>query len=1001
MEKHNQEIYPSIDDPDFNQKLFKKKEYNILYKPLDQFADIKAFRHQGLIFKQHQIFASTYINPFTNYRRALLFYSTGSGKTLAAYLVSKNFIEQFKIIRENNALNKNLNLHIPNVKILGFTKDNIKLEFLRYPELGFISEDEKKYLETLKNKFGSDSNEFIYERTKYLARLSNKNYGGYFNFHGYQEIVNKLFIFKNESVDYKILNIHKLYDEIVKGNIEINYEFLNEFKDTLIICDEIHNIYNSAKINNYGLAILYILLNNKNTKMVGLSATPLNNNPREIVDLINILSIENVDEILDETVYFNIINSYKTNIKKVLKNEEENVMSKKFTELEHLVKKYLSGKILLYENIDLRYYPSRTFIGEFIPGISLLPFIKCYMSDYFFENYIEIINFDKHSNDCTLNIANNIYEDIIMPEKILDERQLQNKSAEYKKKYDLYIDNGFFFGDFFIKKNLQKYSSKYYEMLNRLEQTKGKVFIYHKYIHKSGVLMIESILKNNGYISYDGLPNDYSSCLICKKILKEHHNKNIDHEFCPNKYVSLTSLNENNMRKNLINMFNSSNNIDGSIINIIIGSQVIEEGIELKGVNDLFVMSLPTNIATFIQVIGRCIRTNSHISLPPEKQYVNISTFVTSYTEEQKKKFIQHFESSVKDLNKILTVDEIHYFKKVNDHLEIQILEKFMKEIAVDNGLYDLKTFEDELFYSFKIREKNSFNYNNLDLSTYVHYEFINNIVDFTVLFIKELFLRYKVLSISEIFEKFDKNDFQIQYNSALIDKNLIVFILNKFILDTNIKNYLVKISIYQIPGHKIIKIDKYYILINKNNYLTNDLLTSSTFSNKISLIDYLGNIDDIYINFFKKIEDKIKNEDDFVKYILSSNIDIPSANFKNLIINSNNKIIKKIYETFKSKINQKLKLNKLIGVFNEKYQFIINDRRNNTDELNNNNFEFKGFAATSLKKNQLIQILEYLNIKTKELFSTKEMANKIKYHLFYKHLESKDSIYFVIKFLF
>ena len=40
-------------------------------------------------------------------------------------------------------------------------------------------------------------------------------------------------------------------------------------------------------------------------------------------------------------------------------------------------------------------------------------------------------------------------------------------------------------------------------------------------------------------------------------------------------------------------------------------------------------MSLPTNIATFIQVIGRCIRTNSHILLAPEQQYVNIFTFVT------------------------------------------------------------------------------------------------------------------------------------------------------------------------------------------------------------------------------------------------------------------------------------------------------------------------------------------------------------------------------------
>ena len=576
------ELYPEITDPKFQEKIFHKKEFNIIHKPVEHFADYKLFKHNGLIFKQHQIFSSTYINPFTKYKRALLFYSTGSGKTLAAYLISKNFIEQFKIIRETNILNKNIDLYIPNIKILGFTKDNIKLEFIKYPELGFISEDEKNHLELLKDKFGSNSSEYIYERTKFITRLSNKNYGGYFNFYGYQEIVNKLFTFKNKTIDYKILNIQKLHEEIVKGNIEVNIDFLNEFKDTLIICDEIHNIYNSAQINNYGLAILYIILHNKNTKLVGLSATPLNNNPREIIDLINILSIEKMEELLDENKYNNIISSYKTDIKNIKSQDKYTSLDldvKKINALELLVKKYLTGKILLYENIDLRYYPTRLFIGEKIPGISLIPFIRCYMSDYFFENYINIINYDNNLNNTTLSIINNIYEDIIMPEKILDEKQLLHKSPEFKKKYNLYINNNIFFGDFFLKNNLNKYSAKYYEMLNRLEQTKGKVFIYHKYIHKSGVFMIESVLKTNGYISYDSLPHDNSLCLICKKTMKEHSttnktNKtssvNNDHDFIPIKYITLTSLNENNFRKNIINVFNSSNNSNGHIINIII-----------------------------------------------------------------------------------------------------------------------------------------------------------------------------------------------------------------------------------------------------------------------------------------------------------------------------------------------------------------------------------------------------------------------------------------------
>ena len=109
---------------------------------------------------------------------------------------------------------------------------------------------------------------------------------------------------------------------------------------------------------------------------------------------------------------------------------------------------------------------------------------------------------------------------------------------------------------------------------------------------------------------------------------------------------------------------------------------------------------------------------------------------------------------------------------------------------------------------SRSLKQKELFE-NGIRLGLKIYYKIITGFgkTRLAILFIKELFLRYKVLSLENIFEKFEKNDFQIQYNSSLIDKNLIIFILNKFIVDTNIKNYLIKTSIYQIPGYKIIKL--------------------------------------------------------------------------------------------------------------------------------------------------------------------------------------------------
>ncbi len=140
---------------------------------------------------------------------------------------------------------------------------------------------------------------------------------------------------------------------------------------------------------------------------------------------------------------------------------------------------------------------------------------------------------------------------------------------------------------------------------------------------------------------------------------------------------------------------------------------------------------------------------------------------------------------------------------------------------------------------------------------------------------------------------------------------------------------------------------------------------------------------------FLSKVNRVFKTEDDFLTILLTSNIDIPLENYKKFLENSNNKIIKKILPYFSQK---REKFNNIIGVFNNKYQFIINEGGKKE------NLEFRGFACTSLKKIKQKQLLDTLNIKTKNT-STKNMCQDIKSHLFHKHISAKDSTtYFVIK---
>ena len=73
----------------------------------------------------------------------------------------------------------------------------------------------------------------------------------------------------------------------------------------------------------------------------------------------------------------------------------------------------------------------------------------------------------------------------------------------------------------------------------------------------------------------------------------------------------------------------------GAVNNMII-TKAGAEGLDLKNTTNLFVVDMPWNEATREQVIGRGIRYKSHISLPPNKRFVNVyNVFLIKKSEEK------------------------------------------------------------------------------------------------------------------------------------------------------------------------------------------------------------------------------------------------------------------------------------------------------------------------------------------------------------------------------
>ena len=254
----------------------------------------------GLQLHGAQLFVSNFHNPNTPFKRLLINWRTGAGKSIAMLAITMNYInEVFK--KSPLPLEQR-----PWVYVIGLTKNIIRRELLRNPDFGFVTlreVEEHSRLRTLAES-GIASDVKAYNMYSHILnrRLSNKARGGYFKFYGYQEFANRVFI-KSKDTDFDIVKLYartqahqedfleKIQEEIKKKNIIVNQEVIDGIRHGLLVADEIHDTYNIASENNYGIAIQYVLdaLGKDEPRTIYMSATFASGSAAEAVDLLNFL----------------------------------------------------------------------------------------------------------------------------------------------------------------------------------------------------------------------------------------------------------------------------------------------------------------------------------------------------------------------------------------------------------------------------------------------------------------------------------------------------------------------------------------------------------------------------------------------------------------------------------------------------------------------------------------------------------------------------------------
>jgi len=679
--------YPSYNDPDLQQKIFKKREfyYHLIPKRniLESYDEIEKFRNENCKIgevepKENQIILPNYINPNTPYKGILLMYGTGAGKTMTAIRIAEQFKDQVK------KYNTKIHVLVPGPTV----KENFKKELIKSTGDTYIKNKE------LLNQMSKEDVEI----EKKIALNNALQYYKFMSYKSFQKkVIGERIIDKSYNADKKNKSKYRKNEE---GEIEreIGIDKIVNLNNSVIIIDEAHNITDTQ----CGLALHKIIKNSTNLRIILLTATPMINLADEIVELLNF--IRPIDDKIERD--------------KIFSNHKNYEMQIKPNGLEYLKEK-ARGYISYYRGSIPYTFAKRVDIGKIPDGLLFTPVIKCNMEKFQYDTYINIIKNKKHKividtlDKATLAISNFVFPGLSSDKtklcgyysnegintilsqlntdgpllRSLINKEIFNNKLSNDDMNNFIIDNG--------KKNInglilklqyiKYFSIKFYTILNNLSKLYNSdsydssiAFIYSNLVKAGGIELFAEMLLANGYLEYaeNGVYDIKNDTIDYKTGLtyEEYKKKNLNN-FKPATFILIIGSSEEHFeelpeikQKIIQEVFNNANNKDGKYIKLLLGSKVMGEGITLQNCKEVHIIDSFYNIPTIEQVIGRVIRLCAHqnvININNKYPSVNVYKYVISLKNE-------------------LSSDELLYQKAEIKYLTIKEIERALKESAFD-----------------------------------------------------------------------------------------------------------------------------------------------------------------------------------------------------------------------------------------------------------------------------------------------------------------------------
>jgi hypothetical protein len=658
--------YPDLEDQQFTKKIANNMEFSIhkipdfpIIKNIEDFNKVSDKLCGNFETSLYQHFVSQYISYRTPYRSILLYHGVGVGKTCSAITLSEALLTPHNTVDE------------PMIWVI--MPQSLKQSFKSQ-----IFDIDTHTFKNITSQCTGDN---------YVKLLN--IYESSFNNKAKLNIEIKKIIKKR----YRVFT----YDGFAKYMTE-NYS--NKFvENKVIIIDEAHNVRSTNKKEKDSYtALIKTLEEGVNNRLVLLSATPMYNEPRDILDLFKLMLINDKRSDLlskNSKTFNNVKLKIDNTVIKLIKTLSSNYIS------------YLKGKnpftfalklnpsnsgIKVLETAPIRDPSNKPIVNSELNWLS-------HMNDGIITSklgaiqkaMVEKLGYNKAIKD---DINDDIDEGGEIDEaKGVDgaDDKKQNQNMKLLQPMNIVYDtdigsNGFY--TFFTKTtekdpinvkynknynnalypdkdNLGKYSGKFLSICNYIRKSKGVVVIYSRFL-LSGILPFAICLEHLGY-TREGANNILSNAEIVP-------DKPVYDGVKTPKYCILTSDKKEIMGSttidNLIKKINKPENINGGLIKVILITPVASEGLSFYNAREIHLIEPWYHFNRPDQIIGRGIRNCRHQHLPFEER--NVTVFI---------------HASVDDDTTRETID-IHALRiSTRKYVDSMKIDKIIANNALDCGL--------------------------------------------------------------------------------------------------------------------------------------------------------------------------------------------------------------------------------------------------------------------------------------------------------------------------